>query len=822
MGAVWLRSRSELRHRWKAWLAVALLAGIGGGIATGAFAAAERVERTYPEFVEAGHPMDVLVPGASPFGLVGGVDLNQVGRLPEVADTADASAALLFAGRTPGGRLIGPGDVFPVAAAGNALGTTFEKFTILEGRAARPFAVREATASFVAADKLHLEVGDTVRIHFFRADSFLQTASKLLTQFNARLNSPGRDSVTDYARLADGPDIAFKIVGIEASPGEFPPLPADISPTIHLTPAFYQRFNDQIVQSPLLYTRLERGNADLPSFERRVEQMAGNQPVAFVTTRASLEVRVQRAIRVQATALRLFALIVLAAFVVLMQQTISRQIRADSTEDSTLRTLGMSTRQIFSLPMLWAALVAIPAAALAAGVALLLSPFGVVGLARQANAHPGFAVDGPVLAIGILAVLFGIPLLTLWPAIRRVRAARGTTRRDRPDRPSRLAQWLGRAGASPSSSVGVGFGLSAGRGASSVPVQSALVGFTLAVGLLVATLGFSASLQRLLDSPPLYGWTWDIKTGAPALPDLGGLVIPALQADSDIDAVAAGTAIQMDLEDHRVDALAMTLAKGALSPAIVDGRAPRQIGDIVVGAKTLHDIGKDLGDTVTARIGKRSVRMKLVGTAVFPPFGDVGQFGSGVLITYAQLKALVPEARQNVFLLKLTPGTSVAREYVHMRDALEPLPTRTAQRPTDLDNLDSISGLQAALIAILAVLAAATLAHTLLTSVRRRSKSIALLRTMGFSRRQISAVVVVQALTLVVASLVIGVVLGVIGARWAWALFADNLGVVAGSVFPWISLAVLIPAALVLAVLVASVPALLASRAHPADALRDQ
>ncbi len=39
MGAVWLRSRTELRDRWKAWLAVALLAGVGAGIAMGAFAA---------------------------------------------------------------------------------------------------------------------------------------------------------------------------------------------------------------------------------------------------------------------------------------------------------------------------------------------------------------------------------------------------------------------------------------------------------------------------------------------------------------------------------------------------------------------------------------------------------------------------------------------------------------------------------------------------------------------------------------------------------------------------------------------------------------
>jgi len=276
MGAVWARSRAELRRRWTAWLVVGLLAGIGGGIVAGAFAAAARVERTYPDFVANGAPMDVLVPGASPFGLVGGVDLNEVGRLPEVAETADASASLLFAGHLPDGRVIGPGELFPVATAGNALGSTFERFSMLEGRAAHQYEEREATASFLAADQLGIKVGDKVRIHFFAAKTFYQSAGALITQFNERLNRSRPGSADDYARFADGPNLTFKVVGIEASPAEFPPLPADISPVLHLTRAFYERWNSEIVQSPLLYTRLVNGSADLPSFERRVERMAGD------------------------------------------------------------------------------------------------------------------------------------------------------------------------------------------------------------------------------------------------------------------------------------------------------------------------------------------------------------------------------------------------------------------------------------------------------------------------------------------------------------------------------------------------------------------
>src|SRR5262249_41222542 len=155
--------------------------------------------------------------------------------------------------------------------------------------------------------------------------------------------------------------------------------------------------------------------------------------------------------------------------------------------------------------------------------------------------------------------------------------------------------------------------------------------FSLAIGLLIATIGFGTSLQRVLDTPRLYGWTWDIKTGAPALPSIGNLVVPALKADDDIASAAAGTVVQLHVQDRRVDALAMTVVKGDLSPAMISGRAPRAAGELLVGKKTLRDIDAAIGDTVTIRIGDSVVPVRIVGTAVFPPYGDNGQFGTGAL-----------------------------------------------------------------------------------------------------------------------------------------------------------------------------------------------
>ena len=53
MAAVLARLRAELRRRWAAWLGVALVAGLGGGVVLGLLAGADRTTKAYPEFVAA-------------------------------------------------------------------------------------------------------------------------------------------------------------------------------------------------------------------------------------------------------------------------------------------------------------------------------------------------------------------------------------------------------------------------------------------------------------------------------------------------------------------------------------------------------------------------------------------------------------------------------------------------------------------------------------------------------------------------------------------------------------------------------------------------
>ena len=98
MGAVWLRLRAELRHQWRAWLALAVLLGVIGGIALTAAAGARRTDTAYPRFLRASHAADLLVsPARSGFHGY----FRAVARLPEVS-SSDATAFLQMALPGPG------------------------------------------------------------------------------------------------------------------------------------------------------------------------------------------------------------------------------------------------------------------------------------------------------------------------------------------------------------------------------------------------------------------------------------------------------------------------------------------------------------------------------------------------------------------------------------------------------------------------------------------------------------------------------------------------------------------------------------------------
>ena len=106
--------------------------------------------------------------------------------------------------------------------------------------------------------------------------------------------------------------------------------------------------------------------------------------------------------------------------------------------------------------------------------------------------------------------------------------------------------------------------------------------------------------------------------------------------------------------------------------------------------------------------------------------------------------------------------------------------------------------------------------------VRRRRRDLGILKTIGFVRGQVAATVAWQATTLAVVALLVGLPLGVAAGRWAWLLVNQGLGSLADPVTPAIALVVAVPATVLVANLVAALPARAAAATRPAVVLRSE
>jgi ABC-type lipoprotein release transport system permease subunit len=119
-------------------------------------------------------------------------------------------------------------------------------------------------------------------------------------------------------------------------------------------------------------------------------------------------------------------------------------------------------------------------------------------------------------------------------------------------------------------------------------------------------------------------------------------------------------------------------------------------------------------------------------------------------------------------------------------------------------------------------MAAAALAHVLVTAIRRRRRDLAILKTLGFVQRQVRSAVAWQASAVALLAVVAGIPAGVVLGRWGWRLVASEFGVVPVSVDPILTLALVLPAALILANIVAAIPGRVAARTKPALVLRTE
>jgi hypothetical protein len=808
--ALGLIFRSELRRRWRSWLALTLLIAVVGGVVMASAGAGRRTAAAFPTFVQT-HGYDAAIYSSGP--------LPQLARYPAVARLT--AVPIAYNGQ-PTCACTHPVDntnfnvmyVPPRAVA--------RTINLVSGTMPDPSSADEVVASSTLQRDNGVHIGTVMRMRMYSA-----------SQSEAVNNASGAGP------SPTGPFVSLRVVGIEAAVYEFQAGTTALY-DVYTTPAFARSVLPRTTTGYTYFVRLRHGAADVDAFKNYVKALPSSPNFVDVSTPAVL---VANSIHPQAVGWWLLAGLAALAGAAVVGQALSRTRRVESDEFPTLKALGLGRRGLVALGMASTLAVGLAGAVGAVALAFALSPLAPVGDARLVEPSSGLSLDGPVLLLGAAATVAMVLALGAWPSLR---AARGRPDDPRLPRSSAVAGLLGAAGAPPTMVVGVRNALERGRGATTAPVATALLGALLAVTALCGTAVFGSSLAHLDATPALFGDTYQViiygTPGAGTLSPQQGLrsVIEQLERHPGVDHITKVTGAPISIHGVNVVAAAYAPVRGPALLVAVSGRLPVREGEIALGTSTMRQTGTHSGALVPVRFASRSghprtALLRVVGTAALPTGvgdGEVG-LGTGAVLTLAGYEhaacppgpaelTCVHSIQGNLAVLASAPPGGTGHGVITRAISVDQGYDGTPITPTSLVNFGEAVNFPLILGVILAIFGAATLTHLLVVSVGRRRREMGLLKALGFVSRQVGATVYWQATTVTLVGLAVGVPIGIALGRVIWRVFALNIGVVPNPVIDLWVIAGLIAAVLVGAALLSLGPALAAARARPGRLLRTE
>ena len=819
-GPVWLALRADLRLRWRAALGLALLLGLIGGVVLTAAAGARRTDTAYPRLLRWSHAASVqVVPNC--VGLGG--FYRGLAHLPQVASiwTGVVYTLALPPPAPPGSQLEA------VASPDGALGTSTDRVRVLAGRPFDPADPRAVMVDQELAAAAHVRPGGTLRL--LGDPSTPKTCAA-----GGGTATPGR---------ARPVPLAFRVSAVVAFDDQVVPSPGlSGAPRVLLSPGFWRSgAGREFGPGDYAGVRLRPG-VSLASFRRAAAALARRYPSAGRISVVSLAPQVaatEQATRPQVVSLAVFAALTGLIGLAILAQLLGRQLVLDSAGFPTLRALGMTRRSLAALSLARVTAVTVPAACLAVAVAVAGSPLMPIGPARLAEPSPGVAANLALLGAGLAAIAL-LPVALLVPVAWRAAARAG--------RPLEAAGAAGRAhrprrgppltlAGSVTGGIGTRMAFQPGYGRTAVPARSSLIATTAAVAAVIAAGVFGASFIQLTSTPHRYGQNWSEQLNL----QFGGIpaaeVRAALAAQPGVTGYAAGDYGQVSIGGQAIPAIGLDALRGRGFLTLLAGRAPATGAQIALGEGTLRSLHLRLGQRVPVGAGHGARPMRIVGVATFARFSQASSaatdLGTGAVVPAAVLSLPSPPTCAghvtcyNFVLIRYRHGTSLRAAAARLaatvtRAGCPPgICLLTAdQRPGEIRNYAGVRETPLALGLVLVALAVGTLAQVLLTSVRRRRRDLAVLKTLGLSRRQVQAVVAWQAVALAAAALAVGLPLGAVAGRWSWAVFAGSAGVAGDASVPPPLLLLAVPAALLAAVLIAAGPGWAAARTRPAAILR--
>ena len=474
MRAVGLVFWAHLRHRWRSWLAIAILISLVGGVIMAAAAAGRRTESAFPSFV-ATHGFDTEVYSTQP--------APEIHRLPGVSAVTEA---------------FGPDNGQPTCACSHPLNASYfgvlvlpakdrPAFTLMSGRFPDPSNPYEVLASYTLQQDEGVHLGTIINVPFYAPSQ----SSAYNSAIGGATPKPSRSHRSHAGGRVRSHRVRLPIRWHSLSTASTPPKPSPAPCCLRPPPAtsYFVRLRRGRLTSldstrppallgepPSRRTKTPRSH---PSKRRSIPRRSGGGSWPGWPPSSDWWLSVRRWAR---------------------QSIIGEQRLPDDggprRRASTARAARHRTQ---------------PRRGAGRGIRGGGDrPASFLQLRRSARrASPigstGISFDWLVLTVGVLVTVVVVIALGIWPSVRAARR-RPARRAGRPRvGPPRLASSLWSIGAPPSVVIGVRNALERRSGGANVPVGSALLGTVLAVIALCGTAVFGASLSHLTTTPALYG-----------------------------------------------------------------------------------------------------------------------------------------------------------------------------------------------------------------------------------------------------------------------------------------------------------------------------
>ncbi|MDQ1481630.1 MAG: putative transport system permease protein [Actinomycetota bacterium] len=769
-----------------------LLAGIAGGFALAALSGARRSDTALQRLRTRTNASDAAV-FATQAGNVN-PDFAALARRPEVKALAVWDLMFAELDGVPGGVLFGAHD--------NVWGGVIDKPVVVAGRMFDPKADDEMVIDETLVRKGEGHLGQVFDMHLYRTD---------------QVDSGGKPR---------GPDVKLRVVGVVRNVQQFL-FVTDGQGLV--SPGVVARYSKvpKVAIVPNAYVQLGRPGRDLPALQRDVNKIIGEgTPVLDFHEVAR---RVETTTGVESSALFFLFVAVAAAGTVLVGQALARSAAVIAEHVGVLRAIGMRRRELVVAAAIPHLVTGAVAAITTIVTALIASRWFPVGIAARLDPDRGIQPDWPVFLPGTLAItalIFGGVAFVAYRTATRTPSRPAKVRRG-------IARWM-RRNAPVTVGVGTTMAFEPGAERTRVAVRPALVGAMVGVLGITTALTINHGLHDALAHPARAGVTWD----ATVAPHDGDFTVAGLKPAM-LDRVRAApnveAAVLVDRELIPVNGVGVPTfmlrpdgnSRGApVALTLTSGHGPRNAHEGAIGPATARDLHVGVGDTIT--VGAARYPVKVVGEALFPSDVHAG-FDQGLWLDPKGFVASAPpvdlakqQGPERFVAVRFSSKVSSAAATATLTRTLgnTVLGVSSADVPIELVNLRNVQTLPVVLAIFLALLAVAAMWHVLMTSARVRKRELAVLRAIGLTRRGTRAVLSAQATAIATAGLIVGVPVGIVVGRLAWTVVTGRVPLENVPPWPVIGIVLLVPAAIVIANVVAVLPSRRAVRLRPAQILR--